>query len=308
MTAGVATIEDQGRSLPLRGASVVGPRIDYLNPAGAAALYAPDTVAWRVYKNPLTVLIGGITAVLLELAEPRVRTGVWEHSIFRTDPMSRIRRTGVATLATIYAPADSARRLIANVGRMHARVGGVTPDGVPYQAKEIELLDWVQVTVDFGFMEAYSAYGSRLTDAERSTFYAESQVSARLFGAVSKPASLEEQQALFDRMIPRLEPHPIVLEFLGVVMSVDTLPRGLRWLQHMVIRAGVDLLPAEVIARLELGPEWRTRAWERILLRRLGWLLDHVPLAGSAPVQACQRLGLPRTYLFRGRRRGGRRD
>lgn len=303
MNAGVASLEDQGRSLPLRPASMGTPRVDYLTPTGSAALYDHNSLAWRVYKNPLTVMIGGITAVLLELAEPRVRTGVWEHSIFRTDPMSRIRRTGVATLATIYAPADTARRLIANVGRMHARVGGVTPDGTAYQANEVELLDWVQATVDFGFMEAYSTYGARLTDAERSTFYTESLVSARLFGAITKPTSLEAQQALFERMLPRLEPHAIVLEFLNIVMSVEKLPRSLRWLQHMVIRAGVDLLPAEVIARLELGPQWRVRPWERRFLRGLGWMLDRLPLPGSAAAQACQRLGLPRGYLFRGRGR-----
>ena len=305
MNVRVSGVDETPQNAPVRSQGFNGPRIDYAHPAGAAALYAPDSVAWRVYKNPLTVLIGGITAVMLELAEPRVRTGVWEHSVFRTDPMSRIRRTGVATLATIYAPAESARRLIANVGRMHARVGGVTPEGTPYQASEVELLNWVQATVDYGFMEAYSAYGARLTDAERSAFYAESQVSARLFGAISKPASLEEQNGLFERMIPTLEAHPIVLEFLAIVMGVEKLPRGLRWLQHMVVRAGIDLLPEPVIERLALGREWRTRSWERFFLRRLGWLLDRIPVRGSAPVQASERLGLPGTYLYRRRRMSG---
>ncbi len=286
-----------------RVGTVVGPTIDYLRPPGAAALYPADSVAWRVYKNPLTVLIGGIAAVLLELGEPRVRTGVWEHSIFRTDPLSRIRRTGIATLATIYAPADVASRLISNVGRMHARVAGTTPDGQDYRADDVELLNWVQATVDYGFMEAYAAYGSPLTDEERSLFYAESQVSARLFGAVSKPASLADQKALFERMEPRLEAHPIILEFLDIVMAVETLPRGLRWLQQMVIRAGIDLLPSGVIARLGLGSEWRIRRWERTFLKVLGATLDRVPIPGSAPVQACRRLGLPPTYLFTRRRR-----
>jgi uncharacterized protein (DUF2236 family) len=33
-----------------------------------------------VFKNPVTLFIGGVGAVLLELAEPRVRDGVWGHS------------------------------------------------------------------------------------------------------------------------------------------------------------------------------------------------------------------------------------
>jgi hypothetical protein len=61
--------------------------IDFLRPAGEAALVSPDSVSWRVFKNPLSLFIGGVTAVIMELAEPRVRTGVWEHTTFRLDPI-----------------------------------------------------------------------------------------------------------------------------------------------------------------------------------------------------------------------------
>src|SRR5260221_12901408 len=53
---------------------------DFLRPAGKAALVSPDSVSWRVFKNPLSLFISGVAAVILELAEPRVRTGVWEHT------------------------------------------------------------------------------------------------------------------------------------------------------------------------------------------------------------------------------------
>ena len=52
-----------------------------------------DSVSWRVFKNPLSLFIGGVAAVIMELAEPRVRTGVWEHTTFRLDPIRRLRRT-----------------------------------------------------------------------------------------------------------------------------------------------------------------------------------------------------------------------
>jgi uncharacterized protein (DUF2236 family) len=44
---------------------------------------APDSVSWSVFKNPVSLFIGGVTAVIMELADPRVRTGVWEHTSFR---------------------------------------------------------------------------------------------------------------------------------------------------------------------------------------------------------------------------------
>jgi uncharacterized protein (DUF2236 family) len=52
------------------------PPIDFSKPIGEAALVSADSVSWRVFKNPLSLFIGGVTAVIMELAEPRVRTGV----------------------------------------------------------------------------------------------------------------------------------------------------------------------------------------------------------------------------------------
>ena len=71
-----------------------GMAVDFSTPAGAEALFAPDSVSWRVMKNPVALIVGGVAAVILELAEPRVRTGVWEHTSFRRDPVTRMRRTG----------------------------------------------------------------------------------------------------------------------------------------------------------------------------------------------------------------------
>lgn len=79
-----------------------GPRIDFTAPAGEPALAAPDSVSWRVFKNPVSLFVGGVTAVILELAEPRVRSGVWDHSSFKTDPLTRLKRTGLAAMVTVY--------------------------------------------------------------------------------------------------------------------------------------------------------------------------------------------------------------
>ena len=46
--------------------------LDFSQPAGEAALVSPNSVSWRVFKNPLSLFIGGVTAVIMELAEPRV--------------------------------------------------------------------------------------------------------------------------------------------------------------------------------------------------------------------------------------------
>jgi ER-bound oxygenase mpaB/B'/Rubber oxygenase, catalytic domain len=141
--------------------------IDFSRPTGEAALVSPDSVSWRVFKNPLSLLIGGVTAVIMELAEPRVRTGVWEHTTFRLNPIRRLRRTGLAAMVTIYGARSTAEAMIARVRRIHDRVAGTTPSGEAYCANDPELLKWVQGTAAYGFLQAYNAYVQPLSSSER---------------------------------------------------------------------------------------------------------------------------------------------
>jgi uncharacterized protein (DUF2236 family) len=276
------------------------PKVDFLNPPGAAALYGPESIAWHVFKNPVSLFIGGVTAVLLELAEERVRSGVWDHSIFRTDPITRLRRTGLMAYVSVYAPRAVAEKLIGAVVRMHARVEGRTPRGTPYRANEPELLNWVQCTADYGFMEAYAMFCRPLSDRQRDQFYAESLPAARLFLATGAPGSLAEQREQFAAMRPQLEAHPIVFEFLDIMRRTRAVPLMLRSLQWMMVRAGIHVLPDWVAERLGLvAPEWQLRPWEKRLLAGLGALFERLPIPRSPPVLACRRLGLPANFLYK---------
>ena len=151
--------------------------VDFSRPTGETALVSPNSVSWRVFKNPLSLFIGGFTAVIMELAEPRVRTGVWEHTTFRVNPIRRLRRTGLAAMVTVYGARSTAEAMIARVRRMHDRVAGTTPSGEPYCANDPELLNWVQGTAAYGFLQAYHAYVRPLSLSERNCYYAEGIVS-----------------------------------------------------------------------------------------------------------------------------------
>ncbi len=276
-----------------------GPRIDFREPAGEPAFADPRSVSWQVFKNPLTLFIGGVTAVLLELAEPRVRTGIWEHTTFRTDPLRRLRRTGLAAMITVYGPASRAEAMIAGVGRMHGRVEGVTPGGEPYAADDPELLLWVGTTAAFGFIEAYRHFAHPLSEDDISRYYAEGQRAAGHYGVTDPVTSDAGREALFVRMAERLEPSPIIFEFLEIMRRAPILPRGTRVFQGMLIRAGVDCLPVWVREKLELDGKWRLRGWERRLIGLGAKMLNRTPLEGTPPVEACLRLGLPADFLFR---------
>jgi uncharacterized protein (DUF2236 family) len=125
--------------------------INFSQPAGEPALVSTDSISWRVFKNPLSLFVGGVSAVILELAEPRVRTGVWEHTNFRMNPVGRLQRTGLAAMVTVYGARGTAEAMIARVRRMHDRIAGTTPSGEVYSASDPELLNWVQGTAAYGF-------------------------------------------------------------------------------------------------------------------------------------------------------------
>ena len=178
--------------------------IDFSRPIGEAALVPPDSLSWRVFKNPLSLFIGGVTAVILELAEPRVRTGVWEHTTFRLNPVRRLRRTGLAAMVTIYGARSAAEAMIAGVRRIHDTVAGTTPSGESYRANDPELLNWVHATAAYGFLQAYHAYVQPLSSSERDRYYAEGVPAACLYGATSAPTSEAELETLLRATAGRL--------------------------------------------------------------------------------------------------------
>lgn len=285
---------------PASGSSSRSRAVDFRHPSGEPALIAHDSVSWRVFKNPVSGFIGGITAVVLELGEPRVCAGVWNHTTFRTEPLRRLRRTGLAAMVTVYGPRSTAERMIAGIRGMHERVRGETGDAAPYHANDPVLLDWVQATASFGFVEAYSAYVRELAPAQFDAFYAESEASARLYGAVGSPTSQRALDAQFAAMRPHLRASAAVTEFLEIMRRTAILPGPLRLMQGMLVRAAVALVPEWARETLGLcGATWALGAWEARLVRVLGRVSDRIAIPGSPPVEACERLGLPRRYLFR---------
>jgi uncharacterized protein (DUF2236 family) len=276
-----------------------GPAVDFTQPAGEEALVPASSVSWRVFRNPVALFVGGVAAVILELAEPAVRTGVWEHSSFRTDPKRRLQRTGLAAMITVYGARSQAEAMIAGVVRLHARVTGSTPAGEDYRANDVALLTWVQATAGFGFAEAYHRYVRPLSREELDRLYAEGTPAARLYGALAAPGSAAELQALFESKRSRLEASPIVFEFLDIIRATPVFPPLLRPFQRLLVRAAVETVPGWVRERLGLGAAYGLSAWQAALVRRAGALSDRVLLRSSPAVQSCRRLGLAEDFLYR---------
>jgi uncharacterized protein (DUF2236 family) len=275
-----------------------GPAVDFTRPVGETALASPHSVSWRVFKNPVALFVGGVAAVLLELAEPAVRSGVWDHSTFRSDPLRRLRRTGLAAMVTVYGARSLAEPMIARIVEKHARVIGRTSAGELYAASDAKLLTWVHATAAYGFVRAYTRYVEPLSADELDAVYREGAPAARLYGAPEPPMSNRAVEALFESMRDRLDRSEVIFRFLEIMRETPTLPSPLAWMQPLLVRAAVDVIPYWIRERLGLDEEFGLRLRDGWIVGAAGALANRIVLGDSPAVQSCLRLGLSVNYLY----------
>jgi uncharacterized protein (DUF2236 family) len=272
--------------------------IDFDRPLGSPSLFASDSVSWRIFKNPIALYIGGITAVILELAEPRIRAGIWDHTSFRSAPLRRIRRTAFAALATVYGPRDQACDLIARVRAIHDKIKGMNELGEQYSASDPELLSWVHATASYGFSEAYHQYVMPLRPCERDRFFNEARTSAQLHGALNAPRSLGAFSALQDDFFEKLCPSGALTTFIEMMERIHALPGPTARLEPLFVKAAISLVQSRVRMRLGLLDQWDLGVLERKLVGLMGIWADSFLLRNHPAVRACGRLGLPQDYLY----------
>ncbi len=278
--------------------SYLGWKIDFSQPVGEMSLQHPSSVQWRIFKNPIALGIGGVVAVLLEFADARIRSGVWDHSTYKADPIGRSKRTGVAAMVGVYGPQSAARRVIQGVTNMHGRVNGLTPGGVEYRAMDPDLLDWVSATAAYGFLNAYDRFVAPVSDADKDRYYRDGATVARLYGVQYTPRSTADFMAMLDQRLDRFEPHPIVEEFLAIIQSGKAAPGTPRFLHRALARASVSLLPNKVRDKLALGPAFDLTFFDRMALRAVAGFIEKKPDRNGPPCQASVRLGLPFDFLY----------
>jgi uncharacterized protein (DUF2236 family) len=201
-------------------------------------------------------------------------------------------------MISVYGARSVAEPMIARVVRLHASVEGTTAAGIRYSANDPRLLTWVHATAAFGFAEAYSQYVLPLSTQNLNDFYREGAPVSRLYGAIDAPRSVTEMQALFESTRSRLAPTAIIFEFLRIMRETPAFPRPLRWLQPLLLRAAVELIPEWLRVALSLSEFYGLRGHERRLVKWAGAFADRIVLPTSPAVQSCLRLGLPMTYLY----------
>jgi uncharacterized protein (DUF2236 family) len=217
----------------------------FLESTADAGFFGPESAAWRVHGDFTAMLIGGTTALLLQMLHPRALAGVWDHSDFRKDMAGRLRRTARFIAGTTYGSTDEALALIAHVQAIHDRVHGTLPDGTPYSANDSDLLTWIHVAEVSSFLTAYLRYRDPdFPPAEQDRYFAETAIIAEKLGATEVPKSRVAIEAYLQRVRPELRYDQRTREVARALLDQPAASPAIAPFMNLVFQAAQDLLPA----------------------------------------------------------------
>jgi uncharacterized protein (DUF2236 family) len=213
-------------------------------PAGDPGLFGPGSMVWRVHGELPSMLIGGISALMLQTLHPLAMAGVDQHSDFRSDPFSRLRNTSEFIAMTSFGSAKGAAQAIARVHSVHLPVKGRAPDGRRYSANDPDLLAWVHVALVRSFLAGYQRYSGRpLGRSQRDRYLDEVAVVAEKLGARDVPRSERAMREYLREIRPELTATPSALDTIEFLMSPPGQTPAERLLYPAIAHAAADLLP-----------------------------------------------------------------
>jgi uncharacterized protein (DUF2236 family) len=194
-------------------------------PPGDPGLIGPDSMSWEINGDMASVVLGGLGAIVMEILHPSVMAGVQDLSSYREDPYRRGRTTYGYVVTTTFGSTEAATRLINAVKRIHGKVNGVRPDGVPYRALDPELIGWVHTCIPWAVMTAYERFNRPLSDAQRTRYLSEQALIGRMGGAGDIPETASELGEYVEAMRPKMAVTEQTREFFEFLL---TSPFGMR--------------------------------------------------------------------------------
>ncbi|AZD81907.1 oxygenase MpaB family protein [Pseudomonas chlororaphis] len=267
-------------------------QLDLDNPKGDPGLFGPDAICWQVHGDFSSMLIGGISALLMQALHPLALAGVWDHSNFREDMIGRLRRTAQFISGTTFGSRQDAEWLIDKVRTIHLQVVGHAPDGRPYAASDPQLLTWVHVAEVSSFLAAHLRYRNpQLSPADQDRYYGEVALIAERLGASDVPRSRRGVAAYLAGMRPQLLCDERSREVLRLLLAAPAPSRLAKPFGSLMMQAGIDLLPDWASTMLGVNQGLLQRQLIRASVNRSAPMLRWAVRNGSIH-RARRRMGL----------------
>jgi uncharacterized protein (DUF2236 family) len=246
----------------------------------------PEGSAIRRVHGDASMFVGGLRALLLQSLHPQAMAAVAAHSGYRGDPWGRLARTSTFLATTTFGTADDAAQAVAVVRAVHARIEGVTAEGLPYAASDPHLLRWVHVAEAHSFLGAHQRYGARPLDAAGCDEYVrQSAVVGHALGAAELPTTLDELLERLRAYRPELRGTPEARDAARFMLVDPPLPWPARPPYGVLAAAAVAMMPRWARGPLHLPYLPRAeatvvRAGGHLATRTIRWALPPAPPVG----------------------------
>lgn len=241
-----------------------------LNHIPDEGLYPPHSVVWRVNRDA-AILLGGLRALILQIAHPLVAQGVADHSHFQKDPIGRLRRTLDVVLSLAFGDRQTIGQALTYLNKVHQPVRGqLARDVGPYTASHVYSADdhdlrfWVFATLIESSLTMYEKLLKPLSADEKAQYYQENLQIAELLN-LSRDR-IPEQYDDFDRYFrAMLHGNQIVINETGRKLAEDIFHPRIRLIpkmMHWPVKCfTVGLLPPAI--RLKFDFPWSR--WHQLI-------------------------------------------
>lgn len=150
-------------------------------PRADEGYYGPDSVSWRVFADPGSML-GAKNAVFLQMLEPGMMTHFERVSLTSEGPdemAARFDRTSAYLRDAIYADRAHADAAAAHVDRLHEHASWTNPEtGEVVSAKQPEWQRWTWWTYIWSAVRGYQEFGPGLSVSDANRLVVESRLGA----------------------------------------------------------------------------------------------------------------------------------
>jgi uncharacterized protein (DUF2236 family) len=218
-------------------------------------LFGPDSVTWRIMKEPV-IWVAGFRALYLQALHPRVMRGTWQNTSFAQpgEAWGRFVRTAEFVGVRTYGTTAQVERAARRVRKLHASLTGTDPNGTRFRLNEPELLLWVHCGEVASYADIARRSGMGVGQADLDAFVDEQRRSAAVVGLdpAAVPGSVAELDAYYEQIRPSLYACPEARQALMKSYHPDV-PAEFRALKLMVP-------PLNTLAFASL-PRWARRIY-----------------------------------------------
>lgn len=211
--------------------------------------FGPDSVTWKVWGYPTSLVLGFLRAVVVEELDPHLVASVEQSGQVKARPKLRYDRTMQYFATVKFGDAESVLRASDTLMKIHARAVGDDPiTGGRYDANDPASQLWIHLTAWHSILYTYEVFGpGKLTLAEENRYWEECARAAEFqtIDPADVPRTRDGVRAYFAAYRPRLVGSEVAQDMMNFLLDAGTtvlperMPRPVKVVFNTVTRRAI---------------------------------------------------------------------